>query len=342
MTQGYLLIAHADEPQLTLLDAGARRVIRQFETPGRIAVLGASSDGRYGFAVHRDDDCVTIIDAKKGVVTAICAVGKQPTHFHAHGGHSLIFNDGDGSVVVFDEADIPEFRTYPVTQPDHGSALLLNDALLVGYLCLGCVEVYRQDTAEHLQTFDDCTTLHGAAQVGETALFGCSDGVLLVRPDGGQFTAVKLDNPADTPEQVRVGLFATHPSRPLALGNFGQGLALIDLEAQSMRSISLPSHPLTFGFDPAGDNLLVLTRDGQLRQMTLRGHTRRKVTAVAPASIPKGPDKKVRPTFALGNSSIYLTDPDGQLLVRFSEMDLSGTFRHALDFTPANFIYLEG
>ncbi|MEO0561490.1 MAG: hypothetical protein AAF125_05230 [Chloroflexota bacterium] len=338
----YLLITHVDEPRLSLLDSHSLNVIRQFDVPGRVAVLGASSDGRYGFAVHRDDDCVTVIDAERGVVTAICAVGQQPTHFHAHNGHCLIFNDGDGSVVIFDELNIPDFKVKKVKQPDHGSALLLHNRLLVGYLRMGCVEVYDYDAPQPLHTFDGCTTLHGAAQVGDTALFGYRDGVLIVRLDQDNFTSVKLANPDGTPDRVRVGLFATHPLRPVALGNFGHGLALIDLETQSIRAMTLPEPPIKFSFDEDGNNALILTCDGNLRQVTLGGHTRRVVPATTATIAPKGPDKQTRPTFTLGGGLLHFTDPERQSLVQMNGGDLSNRAEHSLDFPPSNLIYLRG
>ena len=80
MTESFLLIAHADEPRVTLLDH-RYHVVRTFEMPGCVAVLGASSDKDYGFTIHRDDDCVTIIDPQHALMKGIVATGKQPTHF---------------------------------------------------------------------------------------------------------------------------------------------------------------------------------------------------------------------------------------------------------------------
>lgn len=112
----YLLITYAEEHRATLYNADTLHVLREVELPGRAAVLGASSDGHYGFAIHRDIDCITIIEPDGEINCVIAGVEKQPTHFHAHGGYSLIFNDGSGSVMIFDEKNISQYITHKVKQ----------------------------------------------------------------------------------------------------------------------------------------------------------------------------------------------------------------------------------
>jgi len=338
----HLLIAHEETSMLTLMDASTLHAVREFELPGRIAVLGTSSDGRYGFAIHRDDDCISIIESRGEVVRAIAASGKQPTHFHAHAGYCLVFNDGSGSVMVFDETDIPRHINRIVRQPDHGSALKIGDYLVVGYLRGGCVEVYRWGEDEPIQTFDCCPMLHGAAQVGDTALFGCSDGVLLLKPDGDHFVAKKLRNPPDTPDRVRVGLLTTHEASGFAAGNFGQGLALIDPTEETMRVLPLSDYPLKFSFDTSGEYLHVLTSDGFLQRRSLKRDEHKALQVVQPVAAPKGPDKKARPTFASDGDWLYITDPAQQKLLRVSGDDLVEDTYISLSYRPATVAYLKG
>ncbi len=338
----YLLIAHEETSMLTLMDAPTLHTIREFELPGRIAVLGTSSNGHYGFAIHRDNDCISIIEARGEVVRAIAASGKQPTHFHAHAGYCLIFNDGSGSVMIFDETDIPRHINQVVRQPDHGSALKNGDYLVVGYLRGSCVEVYRWGDAEPVQTFDCCPMLHGAAQVGDIAFFGCSDGVLLLKPDGDHFVAKKLPNPPDTPDRVRVGLLTTHEASGLAAGNFGRGLALIDPAEETMRVLSLSDYPLKFSFDTSGEYLYVLTSDGLLQRQSLKSDEHKAVQVVQPVAAPKGPDKKARPTFASCDDWLYVTDPEQQKVMRVSASNLIEDRHSSLPYRPAAVAYLNG
>ena len=71
-----LVIAHAASPRLTLTE---------IQTPGRTAVLSVSSSGRYGFAIHRDAHCVTMIDGVNGT-SRVIKTEAEPTHFHTHNG----------------------------------------------------------------------------------------------------------------------------------------------------------------------------------------------------------------------------------------------------------------
>jgi hypothetical protein len=336
---GYLLIAHHELPYLSLVDAASLTTIRTFETPGRTALLGASSSGRYGFAIHRDNHCVTIVDGEFASA-AVVTTEQEPTHFHAHEHQVVIFNDGSGSVSVFDERAMTQPpQIIKATQPDHGSAVIIGENLLAGHLRLGQVDMYRG--GQIIQSFDCCPVLHGAAQVGTTALFGCGDGVLLLKQQGDSFKAVKLDNPKDAPPRTRVGLFATHPKNALVLGNFGHGLAVIDPNNETMRILPLPAHPVKFSFDAAGETVLVLTTDGVLRRLSLaNGDMLAAVPVVQEIEPPKGPDGKPRPAFALNHDRIYVAAPDEEILMALDAATMTVIQRVALPDKPFAMIYL--
>ncbi len=314
---GKLLIAHASSPRLSLLEAATLQPLRDIQTAGRVAVLGASSDHRYAFAVHRDDHCLTLIDGTNSVVQTV-QMEAEPTHFHSYQGQTVIFNDGGGSVSIFNEAslmDNPVPRIVKATQPDHGSAVVIGEYLLAGHLRLGRVDVYRIGSPEIVQSFDCCPVLHGVAQVGQTAAFGCSDGVLLIRREGDRFAATRIDNPPDAPRRARVGIFAAHPVEAFLLGNFGDGLALIDLANAALRVLPLPAHPLKFAFDPAGETILTLATDGLLYRLDpLSGEVLALVSVTQPVEAPKGPDGKPRPTFTLAGDAVCITAPDEEQL----------------------------
>ncbi|MEL6406900.1 MAG: hypothetical protein AAFR81_21190 [Chloroflexota bacterium] len=340
MTANYLLVAHADESLVTLINAQTLRPVRDFELPGRIAVLGRSSDGQYGFVVHRDDDCVSIISANNENILAIVNTGSQPTHFHSHDGKSLIFNDGSGDIAIFDETKLPHFRQYKVTQPDHGSALLLGDSMLVGYLRLGAVEVYKKDALRPSQMYDCCPMLHGATQHLDTAYFGCGDGVLLLKLNDGHVTMSKISNPVDTTDRVRVGSFATHPDASVVFGNFGQGIAVIDSKADTIKVISLPASPLKFSFDSRGKRIFALTSDGQFLILSLEGHIEHQVQVAEAVDAPKGPDKKRRPTFATDADWVYVVDPQQHKLSKLTVSEFTMKQRVSLNFKPSTAITL--
>src|SRR5262249_20382320 len=127
-SQEWVLVSHAT-PTISVINANTFEVVDTLRVHGRIAVLEKSRIGRYGFIMHRDDHLVTIIGADDPpVVLKVIGTGMEPTHFHAHGEQVVVFNDGDGSVAIFNEARLAEDAApeiVKVTQPDHGSAVVL-------------------------------------------------------------------------------------------------------------------------------------------------------------------------------------------------------------------------
>jgi hypothetical protein len=109
-------------------------------------------------------------------------VGREPTHYWAHGDEIVIFNDGDGTVALLDERSFGlslDFAEVKAAQPDHGAAVVLGDTVLAGYYELGRVDAYSRD-GELLETLGGCPGLTARPPWATLAAFGCEDGVLLV------------------------------------------------------------------------------------------------------------------------------------------------------------------
>ena len=172
------------------------------------------------------------------------------------------------------------------------------------------------------------------------ALFGCSDGVLLLKPDADGFIMTKLNNPENTLEKVRVGMFATSQKSSLVLGNFGHGLVVIDPYRDTMTEIVLPEYPLKFSFDIFGNSILVLTADGNLQRLNMNGTLDELKNVATDVKAPKGPDKKARPTFGIGKDKLYLIDPDKQTLDEFLQYDFNQNRHTSLDFKPSAVVFL--
>lgn len=335
----HLLISDANQHEINIFTLPELEEHSKCSLIGRTAVLSVTSNEKYAIAVHRDDNYISIIDPAQPQMVQAIAVDKQPTHFHAHDGYSVIFNDGSGAVNILNESDITQIITHPATKPDHGSALLIRDHLLIGYLRRGCVEVYHQ--GKLTQIFDCCPMLHGLAQIDDTAIFGCSDGVLLLKYADEKFTASKISNPDDTPVRVRVGLFATHAQQKVVAGNLGHGLALIDIASETMRVINLPDHPLAFRFDTTGECLFALTSDGLLHRLSLSTDELDSIQVTLSVAAPKGPDGKIRPGFTIHDNSIYIISPDECALLEVSADDLTVKNHLKLPFKPSKIVALK-
>lgn len=325
---GRLLVADSQTGALTVVDLQHGRPVALFSTPGAANVYTTAS-GRFGFAVHRDANRVTVVYSglrteshgdhndlvvEAPYIMATVNTGPKPTHFTSHGEWSAIFNDGDGSVALFNEGEfeqIVRFSRFPTMGPDHGVAVvtggvtMIGEVVLVGGVNLGRVDVYSLD-GQFIRSFDGCPRLHGEAIRGEVAAFGCADGVLLIENQQGTLAARKLFNPTGTPSDVRVGTIVAHENVPHFVGNFGQGLVFINPLSNTMTPVPLPERLVRFGLDLTGDFLVALTADGKLHVLDpLTGAARGSLDAVSPLRA----GVNLRPGFSLGEGLAYLSDP---------------------------------
>jgi DNA-binding beta-propeller fold protein YncE len=347
---GRLVVADARVGQLLVLDLEKGEVVGRFSAPGP-AVVYPAPGGQYAFAIHREQNRVSIVFTGLGLedhgdhkdlvlqspyIWATINTGPRPTHFKSHANQIVIYNDGDGTMAVFDAAKlglVPDFDQIATGAPDHGAPVALGSVVLAGSLNRGAVEVYSRG-GRRITSFAGCPRLHGQAVLGSTVAYGCADGVLLLEQRGSGFVSRKLANPAGTPERVRVGTLVAHPQHPFFIGNFGQGLARIDA---AIRPLPLPANPVRFGFDKDGQ-LVVLTADGRLH--TLEAATGRVLASLQVLKpIAAGTDT-IRPALALGDGMAYLTNPAaGEILeVDLAQMQLKRRFN--VGGTPGSLAWL--
>lgn len=89
----------------------------------------------------------------------------------------------------------------------------------------------------------NCPGLHGEASLShDMAAFGCSDGVLLVQRTAAGWQSTKIPNPAENPNNARVGTLLYNEATNLLVGNFHhEGLVLINHATATMTPIALPA-----------------------------------------------------------------------------------------------------
>lgn len=316
-----LAVADAKEPLVRILDEEGKELAR-FTVPSP-ASLYPLPGGQYVLGVHREAGAVGFLfggfrledhgdhmDVKRETpyVAATLRTGPQPTHVFAKGNWLAVFHDGDGTVALFDLRRLGLDWTHRLVATggaDHGAVAFLGEALLVGGLETGRVEVYTLGGTRVHTLPEACPRLHGEAVLGEVTAFGCADGVLLVERRGRGFLGRKVPNPPGSPQGARVGTLTAHPKHPFFVGNFGQGLAFIDPKAGRLEAMALPASPLGFAFDPEGEALWVLTADGRFHRLDPRA---RRVVASLEVVSPWAQGAP-RPRLALGHGVAYLTDP---------------------------------
>lgn len=320
-----LVVADAKTHVLNVLDLEKGQVIASFGTPGKVSGVYAGPSGQYIYALHRDDDRVSVVHSGLSTVShgdhsdlqeapayvlATLNIGPKPTHFFAHGEDIVIYNDGDGTAALFGETLLGKTNdmTFVKTpQPDHGAPALVGGKLLVGMLALNRVDAYSAD-GKFIKTVAECAGVHGEAARGDTVYFGCKDGVLGVTVKGDTITKTKWTNPAGTPEGTRVGTVAASEKSTQLYGNFGAGLVRWAPGSQTMTPVKLSANPFKFAFTEDGKNVLVLTADGQLHRLNAAtGRIEQSASVVAATDLT---DKAaLRPTMTLGGEAAYISSP---------------------------------
>lgn len=339
-----LIVSDAQSNVVRVLDAETGEVVGSFTVPGETGgTLAVTGSGQYAVVGHRDANRVSIIHSgllsedhgdhahllhTSPYVVATVNVGRQPTHLVTVDHRLLVFNDQDGSIAILDENFFGlsvAFDVIDVAQPDHGAPLLIGDFVLSGYYDTASVDAYDL-SGNLLESAEGCPGLHGTVLVGDTGVFGCTDGVLLAELDGDHFHWHHVANPAGSPEGARVSTLYGSIGN-LAIGNFGAGLALIDVSTETFATVELTA-PL-FGAVVTSGHVVALTTDGSLSLVHVHSDGSAEVEHSLAGVIPAGTDAG-RPAIAAHGDYIFVTSPAaGEVVVvhiHDHELELEETF----------------
>lgn len=323
-----LVVAHSDGG-VTVLDAASGDVLGTTDTD-EAPNLGVADDGRHVYLVQTEAGRTEVLDAGSWSsahgdhfhhyvappqLRQASVDGTKPIHVVSNDGRTAIFHDGLGSAEMFDEEglliDSPDATTVDSGAPHHGVVVPVDAGALVSIpgpdeLPLG-VALVDDDGAE-LARFENCPELHGETIVGDTAAFGCADGVLLVT---GQ-TPVKIPNPDASGE--RVGAFVATES-PAVLGDYGPtSLVVVDIEAATVTVVEAGAPYGAYALGPHGE-IVVLTIDGTLRVIDpTTGAASTTVPAVEAFELPEG-HGGVKPTIAVVDHTVFVADPASSTVV---------------------------
>lgn len=348
-----LLVADGEHHQLKVFDPVAGRYIASFDTVGRMSGLEVGPNGHYAYGIHRDDHRVTVVDSglllvghgdhsdlqtRRPHVVGTLNVGQGPTHFTQAGSLVGFFNDVSGSVSLLPEDLIGlsnDMNVIEVAQPEHGAPVVLGDYLLSGGLSTARVDAYRLSDGAKVGSYSGCAALHGAARLNHTAYFGCKDGVLALEWHGDHAHARTIPNPPRSPEGARVGMIAAHPGSPLVYGNFGKGLSFWKPGGQTMQLTALGGQARDMEWSEDGQQLFVLTDDGQLHRLqAATGKVERSGPVIAPFQ--GGEKTAARPDFARIGDAIWVSSPATGELTEVDAKSLHVVRRHRVGGQPSH------
>ena len=329
-----LAITH--DEGVIVLDAVSLELLGEFPLSG-FTRLNPVGDGRHlmvtegeGFRVldlggwslpHGDHDHH---HSTRPTLTDMTFPAKHPGHVVVHDGRTVLYGDGDGSIRSFDSDALrdgatakPEVTTRAERTPHHGVAVEREDGSIV--TTVGTAEersgiVIRDAKGARVASSDECPGVHGeAAAQGGALVFGCEDGLLLVKDDD----ITKIDAPDD---YGRIGNQAGSEESPFVLGDYKTDpdaelerptrVSITDTRDGSLRLVDLPAsysfRSLERGPDGEG---VVLGTDGRLHLIDMvKGEVSRSVDVVDEWTEPTD-WQQPRPTVHVQDGTAYVTDP---------------------------------
>lgn len=212
-------------------------------------------------------------------------------HVSPNGDLTAIFDDGDGSIEVFETQHLIDQGVEPVrtlnVPAHHGNAVPLPGGRLVHTTSTGAevngIKLLASDGRVVAES-SDCPGLHGSAVAKESLVLGCADGVLLVK--GDTITKVK-SGPAHAGPATLAGsststwvLGDQRPSKDAPATK----VVLLDTATAKLTTVDLPAPYASggLGFNESGQGV-VLTTDGQLHVIEAdHGHVEASVKVVQP------------------------------------------------------------
>lgn len=348
-----LLVASLDGPELVVLDAEGGAIIGRFTVPGPGRAYQLPN-AQLAAVVHRDADRVSFVHSGLTVVDhgdhadllegspyvlATVNLGREPGGLFAAGNDIAVWLEGDGSVAWLDARLLGvslDFVEVPGSGPGSvagGGVLAVVDGHLVaGGAGEAAVRVHDR-RANQVAGFGGCPEPQGRAVRGDVVAIGCSDGVLLVTSaGGGVFTSHKIANPPGSPENARVRTLAADDGGPILVGDFGQGIALVDVVARTLTAVPLPAEPAAVRLADEGEVLLVLTLDGYLHALdpaTGAVDASVRVTHAADAG-------QARPSLTSLGDAVFVADPEQREIVWVDVDHMEIEARWPIPFTPGS------
>ncbi|QAU53268.1 hypothetical protein [Corynebacterium pelargi] len=252
-------LAVATEHGVRIFDSNLKQVA-SFDLPAR-PTLSTLGDHRHVAAVLTKNNAVEIIDAGSWSVphgdhshyyttepskAQQALEGAKPIHVvsNAKSGSSAIFFDDDAEGRVLDAENLEKgqldaAQRIKAKEAHHGVVVpLANDQMLVsqkGSHLADTITLLGTD-GKTIGNFD-CSEMHGEDVYANTAIFGCSDGVLKI--DQGNATTI----PSPDASGERVGAITFNHDASAALGDWGDESLLLIRDNQA----SVVPTPAAFG-----------------------------------------------------------------------------------------------
>jgi hypothetical protein len=367
MTQEYkflrVLVSDEVSNQLSLLDPFAG-TITAFQGKYPLANLYGTASGRYASVQYQNQNLVEIFDTglfshidhvdvdRAAQWTTFTANGIKPTHFKSSGTESLIFNDGDGTLSVGNDADYKtaggKFSVINAgLQPHHGAMAQFNNGTYAVTVAPSSGAspnrvkiINKSGTVAHESTLE-IGSIHGNASNGAIAVFGgftsaaaTEGGVLVVNATGEQRM---IPNP-DGFGAFRLASIYYAVSAKKFIGFVAtKGAYSIDITGNKITPIYAGNDAFQCKVDYAGENLLVLTLDGKLRIFNLlTGTLKKEGTAIAAVTS----TDTYKPVLEATENYAYIAIPATGEVHQISLKNFTNVVKHKVSSRPVRLALL--
>lgn len=338
--QWRLVVADAESGALRMLDPATEEITEAGEVPG---VREAVTDGRFVYLGTGAE--ATVFDSGAWTVDHGDHVHYYRTEpdmlgttgagdgLRAAGDQAVTaLTTDDGSHVLDRNALEEDGEVSEAATVDGAAALSLNERLLVaGTGESGAFQVLARDgEPAESEVTEDCPDPEAQASTRRGAVFGCSDGAVVVtEEDGGDLAAERIPYP-DGADPVRS--FHHRPTTPVLAGETGDGaVRVLDIAAEAWTPIDTEEPVLAAS--AAGEDLpvLVLGADGALRSYDPESGEELAGTDLLEAPSGGASEPRIR----IDTSRAYVNDPAGRVV---HEIDYNDDLRVArtfeFDITP--------
>lgn len=328
-----ILSIDGDTGDLTILDGNSGETVASFTAAGAPGfVIGAGSDSSETILVnYYDGNKTVIIDSGLALhehgshydletsnpVIRTTVDASAPAHFWLHDGYVASVNDSDNTIFLWNEEDLatnaaPVVIPLQIDEPDHGSIVIANDQIYMGYYGNGSVQTYSLEGALINDHIAECPGTHGEAVVDDLVLFACNEDVLILNQDGEQG---RIAYPESSGEPIRANLLATTENPNLVAGDSPDGLIIFDLESQTSSLIAMDA-PIR-SIASASSTIVALDANGTLHGIDPEAMTVLWSTPVAMGHSEFSAEESnmFYPFIGVGAGSIYVADPGSGAII---------------------------
>lgn len=345
-----VLIGDADSKKISFVNMKTLE-IEEFEANYSPSAIYKSTSGQFAFVNNHTENSLQVFnsgleshgdhfDIEKPKIMPYAVTSSTPIHFAQTNGLNIFFNDGDGSVTLLKESELEKSTYSPVNvqlvTPHHGAAVnFKNGSIAVTELDDTVTDriasipqkiiIFDQNGKKLFEPSIRVKGIHGSSNYknGQSAVFGSTEGVLIVNSDGT--TQLIAHSKELTDAKKWIASVEAHGESSIFYGMAsGVGIFKIDPVKKVMTKVFAHADILTYLYSKNGTELIVATKDGTIKIIDVElGTEIRSGSNLFPTAINSTEHGTFLPSIADSDKYIYVTSPDTGELIYINKNNLS-------------------